>query len=96
MTTTNTDKKESKTDKADVKFNCMMPLEEAVSYFEAIVAGLKKGTISFKQGEQSLKLNPPAHLSVDVRAGTRKDRERISFELEWQPTGDSDLTISAE
>ena len=89
-------KKAEESQKTDVKFQSMMPLEEAVSYFEAIVAGMKKGLIHFKQDDESLKLNPPSHLSVEVRAGSKKDKQKISFELEWQTVGDQKLSISAE
>lgn len=80
----------------DVKFHSMMPLEEAVSYFEAIISGLKKGAVCFKQGDQNLQLEPPSYLAVEVRAGRKKGKEKISFEIEWQCAGDAQLTISAE
>src|SRR5210317_677169 len=36
--------------KTKVKFKSVMPREEAISYFEAIVAGLKRGSIQIRQG----------------------------------------------
>ena len=94
--TKDTKKKSEEPQKTEVKFQSVMPLEEAVSYFEAIVTGMKKGSIHFKQDDQSLKLSPPGHLSVEVKAGSKKDKQRISFELEWHTAGDKKLSISAE
>ena len=89
-------KEDKKAKKTGVKFESTMPLEEAISYFEAIISGMKKGTISLKQDGNTIKLSPPPHLSVEVKAASKGERERISFELQWQTAGTSDLTISSE
>lgn len=83
-------------DATSVRFDSSMTLDEAVSYFEAIVSGLKKGTINFKQGENTITLMPPAHLDVEVRARKKRDKEKISFELSWRTPSESDLQITSE
>lgn len=82
--------------KVDVEFENTMSREEAVSYFEAIVAGLKKGRLHIKQGDQSLDLEPAQQVDVEVRASHKKGRERIRFEIAWREARESDLSISSE
>ena len=81
---------------SSVRFESSMTLDEAISYFEAIVAGLKKGTINFKQGDSQMTVSPPPHLDVEVRARRKSDKEKISFELAWRTTETSDLQITSE
>lgn len=89
-------KKDRRDDRAEVRFENSMPIEEAVSYFEAIVQALKKGTIHLKQGENSLTLSPMAQLNVEVKASRKKDKEKISFGISWRSVTESDLTITSE
>lgn len=77
-----------------IKFQGSLSREEAVAYFEAIVAGLKKGSVQFKQGKESLEMSPPDHLEVEVRAARRGSKQAVSFELSWRGGTGSDLTIS--
>ena len=79
-----------------VTFESVMPREEAISYFEAIVAGLKSGTLRIRQGEESLTLNPPAQLGVNVKAASKGEKEKISFEMTWRVPTEADLTISSD
>ena len=88
--------KDKKAERCEVEFESSLPLEEAVSYFEAIVAGLKKGTLHLRQGERVLTMNPPGHLDLEVVAARKKGRERISFELTWRTPNDAELTISTD
>lgn len=89
-------KKDEAPQKTEVRYEGTMPLEEAVSYFEALLAGMRKGTISLKQGEKQLALAPPAFLDVEVKAVRKKEKEKISFELTWRTKSSSELTISAQ
>ena len=89
-------KKKKKKKKTKVKFKSVMPREEAISYFEAIVAGLKRGSIQIRQGDEALELQPAPQVDVAVKAASRDQDERIEFELKWRTTAESELTISAE
>jgi amphi-Trp domain-containing protein len=66
-----------------IEFEGSMPRNEAVSYFEAIVGGLRSGRLEFKQGEQSLILSPPDRLEIEVKAQQKGDKATIVFEIEW-------------
>lgn len=82
--------------KAKVKFKSVMLREEAISYFEAIVAGLKRGSIQVRQGDEAIELKPSPQLDVAVKAVSRDQDESIEFELRWRTASASDLTISTD
>lgn len=81
--------------KTKVSFDASMGREEAVSYFEAIVAGLKSGTIQFRQGEESLTLDVGDQVGVAVKAQRKGEKGKVSFELSWRDGGPG-LTIVPE
>ena len=78
-----------------LSFERRMEVEEAVAYFEAIVAGLKKGSIQFRRGEQQLDLSPSSQVRVKVKATSKGSKEKLEFELGWETAPDdaSDLEI---
>lgn len=90
------DKKAGKHEgKSSVEFESAIQRDEAVSYFETLVAGLKKGSIHLRQNDEELTLNPPAQLEVRVKASRKREKEKISFEIHWR-TAANELSISAE
>jgi amphi-Trp domain-containing protein len=81
-----------------VKYEGVLAREEAVSYFEALIEGLKKGTLQLKQGGESIVLRPTAQVAVEVKAARKGDKEKLAFEITWRSAGaeaESDLKISA-
>ena len=97
--TTRADKKkkhvEARDDKSRVKFESTLTRLEAVAYFEAIVSGLRKGALKFKQGEDAISLSPAEHVDVEVKAQRKRGKENVSFEIAWHTADDGDLTISS-
>jgi len=73
--------------KTKVSFDATMGREEAVSYFEAIVAGLRSGTIQFRQGEESLTLDVGDQVAVAVKAQRKGEKGKVTFELSWREGG---------
>jgi amphi-Trp domain-containing protein len=69
--------------KLKIEFEASMPRDEAISYFEAIIGGLRSGRLEFKQGEQTLVLNPPDRLEIEVKAQSKGDESRVVFEIQW-------------
>ena len=82
--------------KASVEFEAPIQREEAVSYFETLVAGLKKGSIHLRQNDEELTLTPPAQLEVKVKASRKNDKEKLSFEIVWRTANASELLILSE
>jgi amphi-Trp domain-containing protein len=74
-----------------VKFKGIMQHEEAVHYLEAILNGLRKGKLQFKQGEERVALAPNgASVRVEVKAERKSDKEKLSLELSWHAEEDED------
>src|SRR5262245_329275 len=80
-----------------VKFESVLAREEAVSYFEALIEGLRKGTIQLRQGADTITLKPGPQVAIEVKAGRKNEKEKISFEIAWrtEAAATADLKISA-
>lgn len=76
-------KKADKPKKVKINFEASMPRGEAVSYFDAIVGGLKSGRLEFRQDGDVLVLNPPEQLEIEVKASRKGDKGKVVFEIEW-------------
>jgi amphi-Trp domain-containing protein len=79
----NDDEKKDKPKKVKIAFEATMPRSEAVSYFEAIVGGLRSGRLEFRQEGDTLVLNPPDHVEIEVKAQQKGTKGKIVFEIEW-------------
>jgi amphi-Trp domain-containing protein len=75
--------KPDKPKKVKISYEAAMPRNEAVSYFEAIVGGLRSGRLEFKQDGDELVLSPPDQLQVEVKAQRKGDKAKVVFEIEW-------------
>jgi amphi-Trp domain-containing protein len=80
-------------EKSEVKFEATMGAEEAIAYFEQIIASLKRGSVTINQGGKTLTLNPTQTMKVEVEAERKKDKEEIKVEMKWK-TKVPELTIS--
>ena len=77
------DEKKDKPKKLEVGYEATMPRDEAVSYFEALVAGLRSGHLEFRSDDRVLVLNPADRLDVEVTARQKGDKSKVVFEIEW-------------
>ena len=77
------DDEDDKPKKVKISFEAKMPRTEAVSYFEAIVGGLRSGRLEFKQDGETLVLSPPEQLEVEVKAQRKGDKGKVVFEIAW-------------
>jgi len=81
--------------KAKVNFESRMPREEAVAYFEALIIGIKKGTVQFKQGKESVAINPSDVIDVNFKARTKGLEQRVTFELSWRAKEDGNFSVTS-
>lgn len=72
-----------------------MKREEAVTYFTSLIAGLKKGTIQFKQGKDTVVLSPGDLVDVEIKAETKGREEKVTVEISWLTTSVKDISISS-
>ena len=78
-----------------LRFESPVGRDEVAAYFEAIVEGLRKGSLLFRQGEQSLILSPPDRVEIGVKVERKGGREKLQFEIEWRTDEPEDLSILA-
>jgi amphi-Trp domain-containing protein len=74
-------------------FEGLLAREEAASYFEALIAGVRKGQVRFRRGDQALTLVPAAHIEVEVKAARKEGKEKLSFEMAWSAPTTNDFEI---
>ena len=70
-------------DKQEIEFDATMSRGEALSYFEAIVAGLKSGRLEFRQEGDAVVFNLPERVEIEIAAKLKGDKGKIEFGIEW-------------
>lgn len=83
------DEKPKKPKKVKISYEAAMPRSEAVSYFEAIVGGLRSGRLEFRQEGDHLVLSPPDQLEIEVKAQRKGDKAKVVFEIAWSDESNS-------
>jgi len=78
-----------------IKYERRMKREEAVTYFTSLIAGLEKGMVQFKQGKDTVVLNPCDLVDVEIKAETKGREEKVTFEISWLTTSAQDISISS-
>ncbi|MEZ4331598.1 MAG: amphi-Trp domain-containing protein [Myxococcota bacterium] len=73
-----------------LQFEGELDRSEVAAYLEAIVRGLRSGSLQFRREEESLALTPAERVDVSVKASSRKGREGVRFELEWRAPSESE------
>jgi amphi-Trp domain-containing protein len=85
--------KDGKKSKEKLSFDATMAREEAVAYFESIVAGLRSGSITFRRDERALTLEVGASLDIEVKATKKGEKQKVRFEIAWRGGDKAGLTI---
>jgi len=79
-----------------IVYESRMQRLEAVNYFDALISGLKKGSVQFKQGDETVVVTPSELDAVEIVAKTKGRKERVTFELSWISEKASDISISSK
>ena len=88
-----TDSTGSKPKSRKLRFENELDRKEVASYLEAITKGLRKGSIHFRQGEDTVELSPDDRVTLSVKVSSKGDAQRLSFEVEWDGTTSPELAI---
>ena len=70
--------------KNSVTMEKKMSAAEVVSFLESIIASLKEGKIVIQQERQLAVLKPEKLITVEVEAGQKDDKGKLSIDLEWK------------
>ncbi|WP_320174472.1 amphi-Trp domain-containing protein [Maridesulfovibrio sp.] len=70
--------------------------EEAVTILEDILKSFKSGNMVIQNGEDSITLNPSDKISMEIKAKTKKLKNKLSMELSWKvdPIEAEDFSIT--
>lgn len=72
--------------KHEIEFKTLVDKDEAIAYLEKLVQCLKAGKIVIERGENFVSISPEEKISFELECSQKKDKEKISFELSWNPT----------
>jgi amphi-Trp domain-containing protein len=67
-----------------LKFKNVMQPAEAAVYFEAIVDGLRRGSLQLQHTGEKLVLEPVGDLKVEIKASRKDRKQKLSFEVNWK------------
>jgi amphi-Trp domain-containing protein len=69
--------------KLKIKFTEHQALDTCVRQLEALLEGLKAGTLSLSQGGEKLWLRPGGEVDIELRAEQSGERESLEIRLGW-------------
>lgn len=70
--------------KDKLKIEGMVSRKQAIGRLEELLESLRNGVIHFQFGEDTLTLNPPDVLDLELKAAKKKKEQKISLELSWE------------
>lgn len=70
--------------KNEVSVNGRLEKERVIRHLEAIVSGLKDGTVYVQQGMEYVGLTPGQFVEFELEAIQKKSRETLEIKLEWK------------
>lgn len=77
-------------------FESMQDAESIRSYLQAVMEGLKKGSLTVAVGEQQFTMQPAELLTFTVKARKRGGAGRLSLAISWRcPEEDAQATNAA-
>ncbi|WP_320006156.1 amphi-Trp domain-containing protein [Maridesulfovibrio sp.] len=74
----------SKDGKAKVSLKKKVGHEEAVTILEDLLKGFKTGNMILQNGEESITLSTSDKISLEIKAKTKKLKNKLSIELSWK------------
>jgi len=72
--------------KHEIEFKTLVDKDEAIAYLEKLVQCLKAGKVVIERGGNFISISPEEKISFELECSQKKDKEKISFELSWNPT----------
>jgi amphi-Trp domain-containing protein len=70
--------------KQKFKYSDQQPLDTCIRQLEALLEGLKAGTLSLSQNGHKLWLRPGGAMDIELKADQSGEREKLEIHLSWQ------------
>lgn len=77
--------KEDHMGKDKYKSKSLMTRDELTTYLEALLAGLRHGTLILDNDERPLVLRPSDTIEAEVEIKQKGDKEKVELKLSWAP-----------
>jgi len=77
-------KGESIMDKIDVSKEEHVSSEQLAKFFEDLAMGFRSGSVTMKQGLESITLTPPNVVFLEASMSQKKRKEKIELEISWK------------
>ena len=87
--------------KKEFSFRTEVSPKEAAARIEEIAETLRQGTVCLRRGEDLVVLEPGYRVSLEIDAGAKKDKARLTIGLSWRldeegQEGREDLWIGSQ
>ena len=69
---------------SEVSFKAHLELEQVASYLEDLASSLRQGKVYVQQGNQVTELLPTSDVELELEAGGKKQKQKLSIELSWR------------
>lgn len=70
-----------------------MELAQVVEYLENLAQGLKAGLVNLEHEDQTLALEVPGVVNVEIEAKTKKGKTKLEIEFEWRDVAESEAEV---
>ena len=71
-------------DKNKLEYEVQTTLQEAVSYLEELLDGLKQAQVILKHRAEAIALQPSSVVTMSVKAKQKGAKESVAFEMHWK------------
>lgn len=71
--------------KDKMKIDSVMPLEQVVARLQELTASLESGSLNVQFGQETMQLTPTSVVRFELKVGRKKEKERVSLEISWEP-----------
>lgn len=82
--------------KDKLKIDSIMPLDQVISKLEELLGSLKSGCLNIQLGQETMQLTPAGVVDFEMKVAKKKDKEKLSLEISWEPDQNQAMQISTD
>ncbi|WP_243439630.1 amphi-Trp domain-containing protein [Fundidesulfovibrio soli] len=79
--------------KDKIKVEGAKAVAEVVAYLEDLTAGMRAGSVCMTVGQDCMTLKPRGVMEFSLKVSQKKDKEKLSLEVEWTRAEDVSLKV---
>jgi amphi-Trp domain-containing protein len=70
--------------KSEVKIKRTMEADALADVLDDLAKSIREGTVCVQRGDEFVTLNPGGRMEMELEAGQKKDKQKLSIELSWR------------